>query len=231
MRSLLQNLIRKYDKEVDYLEVRVEESESTAIGFSGRSTDIISQSIEKGGCVRALIKGGWGFSSFNQIDEDNLEHHIRSAIKQAGLIGDEQSQLADVECVDKVIPLNVIADPRDVSLDQKVGILKSYNEMILQSDPQIQSSRVGYRDKYAKIYFSTTEGTYLEQEKIDVSGSLMPIAIKNGQSQQSSVGFGSSTDFRVVKGLERKLSDAIDEYCGIFLKNAIFPFDCLKHPK
>jgi len=208
MKSFLNALIKTFETEVDYMEIRIEESESTSIGFRGPSIENLSQSSERGGCVRALYKGGWGFATFNKLDEDTMKYFIQSAVRQATLVGKDKSRLADVPVTDIIIPLNVKNDPRDVPLQQKIEILKSYNEQILNAHELIRMSSVRYSEKYAHKWFANSEGSYVEQEVIDLGGGLVPVALKDGQTQMASVGYGSSNDFNVVLGREKELEKA-----------------------
>jgi TldD protein len=208
MKSFLTSLIRKYSAEVDYLEIRIEESEDTQIIIKGKSIDSMRQSSEKGGCVRAIFKGGWGFSTFNSLDIDNLDYFIRSAVKQALLVGKDVSQLAPVPVIDAVIPICPIVDPRAVPLQKKVELLKTYNDMIMGSNPLIRMSSVSYSDTYQHVWLATSEGTYIDREHLDLGGGITPIAVKDGQTQMSSVGFGSSNNYNVLLNLDDKVKDA-----------------------
>lgn len=208
MKSMLTSLLQNFIKDVDYLDIRLEESEETSIAFRGRTIDTLRQSSEKGGCVRALFKGGWGFVSFNIINEDNLKRHIRAAIEQAHIVGNTVSCLAPVPVIQDVVKLNVICDPRSVSLDRKMKILSDYNAQILDASPLIPMSSVSYADNYKHIWLATSEGTYIEQERIDVGGGLVPVAVRDGQIQMSSVGFGSSNNFDIILNKEAELTEA-----------------------
>lgn len=208
MKSFLNALIKKYETEVDYIEIRVEESESTLIGFRGPTIESLRQSSERGGCVRALYKGGWGFATFNKVTEDAIEYFIQSAVKQAKLVGKDTSRLADVPVVDVTLPLNVKNDPRDVSLQRKIEILAAYNKQILEAHELIRMSSVKYSEKYAHKWFANSEGSYVDQEHIDLGGGLVPVAMKDGQTQMASVGFGTSNDFNVIAGHEKALAEA-----------------------
>ncbi len=190
---------------MDYLEIRVEETESVSISFRGRQLDALREASERGGCVRALYKGGWGFCTFNRLDSANIEKFIASAIKQARLIGMEESILAETKVVDVTLPLNVINDPRAVSLSRKIEILKTYNDLILDAHPLIPMSSVSYADVYTHTWLATSDGSWVDQEKMDIGGGLVPEAVKDGQTQRSYVGFGSSNDFNVVCGNEKTL--------------------------
>ncbi|MBN1295462.1 TldD/PmbA family protein [bacterium] len=208
MKSFLKAVISKQAADVDFLEIRIEESETTQIGFRGPSIESLSQSSERGGCVRALYRGGWGFATFNSINEDSVTYFIRSAIKQAKLVGRDTSRLAPVPVVDVVIPLNVINDPRNTPLERKIQILRNYNDQILNAHEVIRMSSVRYLEKYTHKWFANSDGSYVEQETIDLGGGLVPIALKNGQTQMASVGYGSSNDFHVILGKEEKLEQA-----------------------
>lgn len=208
MKSFLNALIAKHQQDIDYLEIRVEESESTTIGFRGPGIEGLKESSERGGCVRALYKGGWGFATFNKLTEDSIDHYLQSAVKQARLVGKDKSLMAPVPTVVKVLPLDVENDPRKIPLSRKVEILSRYNEQILQADKLIQMSSVRYAERYSHKWFCNSEGSYVEQESIDIGGGLVPVGLKDGQTQMASVGFGSSRDFNVLLGKEKELETA-----------------------
>lgn len=203
----MKNLLREAvsGKAADYLEVRVEESHLTTIAFQGSSLDRVGQSVSYGGNVRALVNGGWGFASFNRLED--LEANIAAAIRQAELIGRVlrgKSQLAPVPVVEDIVPLEVKNDPRSASLESKVRLLQDYNEAILSFGDPVTSSSLYYFDKYTRLYFANSEGAYIEQEKIDLAGRISAIASRGGQSQQGTFSFGSTNDFGVAFGLQDK---------------------------
>ena len=49
----------------DYIEIRIDEGEATRIQYRGRELEEIDRSTSRGGDVRALVRGGWGFRSFS----------------------------------------------------------------------------------------------------------------------------------------------------------------------
>ncbi len=208
MRSLLKETVRHQD--ADYLEVRAEESVRTLIRFAGPHLDQIGTSVSFGGNVRALSNGGWGFASFNDLA--SLPAMARAAVQQARLIGAvqrEKIRLAPVPVVDAVVGLELDRDPRGVSLERKKQLLEDYNRRILEFGSPIQSSSIFYFDKYTRLYFANSEGTYVEQEKVDLGCNLMAIASTQGQSQQAMAAVGSTRDFDVVRGL----GDRVEEVC------------------
>ena len=55
------------DTGADYVEVRIEENAGTRIAYKGRELEDLGRTINRGGSVRALVRGGWGFVSFNEL--------------------------------------------------------------------------------------------------------------------------------------------------------------------
>lgn len=209
MESLVTALVRRTD--ADYLEIRVEESRATRLEFRGPTLDTVSQSVDCGGNVRALVGGGWGFVSFNRLDD--LEGKVELAVRQARLTaaaGGEAVRLAPVSPVRDRVAALLKGDPRQVRLQDKKDLLTGYNERVLGFGRCITSSSIRYFDRFTRVHLATSEGTYIEQEKADVGGSIAAIASRDGQTQQVSVPFGSSDDYGVVRGLERE----IDESCA-----------------
>ena len=110
MRDQITSALKGQD--ADYIEVRIEEGESSRIQYRGRELEDIGRSTSRGGNVRALVNGGWGFISFNEIGE--LRGKVALAVKQARLVGKEESKLAPVApVVDTVMP-TVRKDPRAI---------------------------------------------------------------------------------------------------------------------
>jgi len=205
MKNVIQSLLNKYATDVDYIEVRLEDTKGLSIIFKGKHIDTLDYSLELGGCVRALVKGGWGFSSFNNLN--NLENHMKMAIQQAQIIGNSVSSLAPVPAIQDHVTLEVDVDPRDVSLDKKISILKDYNDLMLQY-PGVTTSSVRYFDKFTEWTFANSEGSYIVQEKMDLGCGMTPIAQRDGQNQMLSVGAGSTNSFNALLGKEKSLQEA-----------------------
>jgi TldD protein len=188
----------------DYIEIRIEEGEATRIQYRGRELEDIGRTTSLGGNVRALVKGGWGFISFNDVSD--LKVKVEKAVRQARLVGKEESKLAPVEPVVDIVPPEVKKDPSVVPLAQKKGILDEYNDVIW-SIPKVQTSIIGYSDRYKKVNFASTEGSYIEQTKVDVMARFNAVARDGSDVQQSSLSLGSNGDY----GLMEKLHSDVGE--------------------
>ena len=187
----------------EYLEVRLEESQNSHISYRGRELDSVDRSNATGGNVRALVKGGWGFVSFNSFE--HLAERIQQAISQARLVGGEKSVLAEVPPVVDTVTSGVGLDPVSIPLAQKKPLLDEYNEIICNT-PGIQTSNVGYIDAHKKVIFLSSSGTHIEQERADVTLRLTAIAAKDGDVQQIGLSLGSRGNFDAIKGLHEQIA-------------------------
>ena len=92
-------------------------------------------------------------------------------------------------------------------LTDKKRYLDEYNE-IIWTTPGIQSSVIGYGDGQRKRYFATSDGTYIEQSRVDVNLRVMALARRNGDVQQAGFSIGSLGDFSFVESLHQEVSEA-----------------------
>jgi TldD protein len=198
----LTDTLKRY--RADYIEIRLEESQSSHIIYRGRELESIDRATAIGGNVRALVKGGWGFVSFN--DFEKLPGRIEQAVKQARFVGGEKSLLAEVApVVDKVLA-GVSQNPVTMPLAEKKQLLDEYNEIIWRT-PKIQTSTIHYGDGHKMVIFLNSSGTFVEQERMDITLRLTAIAAKDGDVQQAGLSLGSQGDFNQVKGLHQPIAE------------------------
>ncbi len=202
MRQLILDALKAHDAE--YVEIRMESAQSAHLLYRGRDLEEIGRTTSAGGCVRALIRGGWGFVSFNEPGD--LKEKVSMAVRQARLVGNEQSTLATGEPVQVTVPYVIKKDPLSVPIADKKKLFDEYNEVIW-STPKIQTSNIGYGDSRRKVIFANSEGSYIEQEKVDVSLRVSAMARSDGDIQQSSISIGSNGNYGVVEGLHGRVKE------------------------
>ncbi len=203
MRQQIEQALKGQD--ADYVEIRIEERESSRIQYRGRELEDVGRSTSRGGNVRAMIKGGWGFSSFNKIE--GLRDKVALTVKQARLVGKEESRLAPVDPVVDIVAPQIKKDTSSVPLAQKKRILDEYND-IIWATPKIQTSILAYGDGKKSVIFANSEGSYIEQTKDGLSLRVVVVAREDGDVQQVSLSVGSSGDFTFVEGLQEQVEDA-----------------------
>ncbi len=201
MRDLINDALR--GKKADYIEVHVEESETTAIRFRGHDLEEVGRSRALGGNVRALVRGGWGFASFNDVR--NLRTYVEAAVHQAELAEREPLTLAPAPVVQDRVEAGARRDVRGVSLDDKVKLLQGYNELLWATAP-LQTTTARYNDLVGRTTFADSEGTFIEQERLDLSALLVAVARKDGDVEQAFLSVGSQGDLGIMEGRERDVA-------------------------
>ena len=221
-RSEIEAAIR--GQRADYLEVRLDETATNRIVYRGRELEEIGRTRSFGGNVRALLRGGWGFVSFNEPSE--LRKRVEEAVEAAGHVGKETSQFAEVAPVGDTVPLELKNDPRTVPLAVKKKMLDRYNETILSVDG-VTSTNITYSDAHKRVLFASSEGSYIEQERIDVVSRLSATARKNGDMQQASMSLGALNDFSYIETLgetARHLGErAVELLAAPYVEAGTFP--------
>jgi len=193
-------VIKKYN--ADYIEVHLEESQACQISYRGRELESVSRSASVGGNARAMVRGGWGFVSFNDLAD--LPGRVETAVRQARFVGSGESQLAEVEPI-VATALSIDKNPVTMPLAEKKQKLDEYNEIIWRT-PEIQTSLISYGDGYKKTVFLSSAGSYIVQERADIILRLTAIAARNGDVQQVGLSAGSRGDFSAIGGLHRDVA-------------------------
>ncbi|MEN9208353.1 MAG: TldD/PmbA family protein [Gloeomargarita sp. GMQP_bins_120] len=203
----LQDTVARYSSRVDYLDIRLEQSESLRLGFRGPRFDAVDRALSLAGGIRACYRGGWSFVTFNGLEE--LADRVEEAVEQARLIGHEQTQLAPVPPVVDYVRAEIARDPRTVPLAEKRDLLRHYNDLLLSYDPRIQTTSVSYRERFGVTYLVTSTGTNLAQERLDVSGMFGVVARGEGLVvRQGYESVHSRADYRVMMGLDEQVRAA-----------------------
>lgn len=203
LKTRFQAIFDKHRRDYDYMEIRLEQSEENAILMRKSCLENLSVNLESGGNIRVAKNGGWAFVVFNDLAD--LEEMAESAVKQANLVGRSKCTWASVEPIVDEVRLNHSGDPRKVSLSEKVEIVKKYCHMIDSYGEPIAMSHFRYADKFSTITFANSEGSYIVQEKCDLTGLILVYASRDGMTETDMIGFGSTDDFGVIYGLEDEI--------------------------
>lgn len=202
MEKLINNAIKL--AKADYVEIRIQEGLSTGISYVGKELENIGENTSFGGCVRALVKGGWGFVAFNDID--NLPKYVEMACEQARFVGTQEILLAPVPVTNDSVKTKVSVNPADIPLSDKESLCNRYNSIILSSK-HIQTSNVRYVDSRGTVYFANSEGSFIVQETIFCGVSLLAMARDGMNVQQSYYSVGDLRGFQNVQNQEQKCEE------------------------
>ena len=162
--------------------------------------------------------------SFNEAAD--LRKRVEEAVAAARHVGRETSALAQVEPVVDKVALVVQKDPRLVPLATKKDILDRYNETMLAVEG-VTSTNITYSDGHKRVTFASSEGSFIEQERIDVVSRLAATARRNGDMQQASMSLGALNDFSYIETLDetaKRLGErAVELLSAPYVKAGTYP--------
>jgi TldD protein len=201
------DLIHRYRGQVDFLAIRLEQSESTTVLLRGTKVETLSEEFSLGGQVRACHRGGWGFTSFNSIRL--LQERIEEAIAAAKWVGTSVTTLAEIAPVQQSIPLQLLGtNPRDISLRRKKELCAHYAEVLREASPDIVTVSVRYLDGLQKVLYVTSEETAIEQSWVDMEMRFAATARQDQSVQTGRETTGSRNAFEDLEGLEPQVRQA-----------------------
>ncbi len=206
-KNLLTDLMQQYNHQVDFLAIRLEQSDGTSILLRGDQIETLSEGIALGGQVRACYKGGWGFATFNQLS--TLKERIEEAISAARLIGEDETLLAPVDPIEITcqLPLNG-TDPRQISLEDKKALCDRYNHLLRSYHDQIATTTIRYGDSTQQMLLVTSEGTILEQRWSDLEMRFAATARKGDIVQTGRETTGSRQGYEDLLNLDLQVIGA-----------------------
>jgi len=190
----------------DYAEIRIERSESTVLSYMGPVLEDIGTTFTLGGCIRVCVKGGWGFASFNRIDD--LSKSALAARKMAKLAAGERTVLASVKPAIKTIKDKVAVDPSSITLEEKHERVKKYNDLMLKEN-KIVTTNVDYRDSKKNIWLHTSDGTILHQEKIRTGIRFVAVAKDGTNIQRGIKSFGDTRGYDTILNHEDEVMNIV----------------------
>jgi TldD protein len=201
------DLMTQYRHQVDYLAIRLEESEGTDILLRAGKVETLSEGLSLGGQVRACFRGGWGFASFNQLEA--LAEQIEGAILAAQLVGDDETMLA------AIVPIKAChytamtgKSPREVSLLHKKNLCTHYDQILQSVDDRITTTSVRYNDVTQRMVLVTSEGTHIEQSWSDMEIRLAATARNGDTVQTGRETNGSRNAFEDLENLDEQVQSA-----------------------
>ncbi|MEL6578781.1 MAG: TldD/PmbA family protein [Cyanobacteria bacterium J06621_12] len=206
-KNRLTELIAQYRDRVDFLTIRLEQAAETNILLRASKIETLSEGIAMGGQVRACHRGGWGFSTFDDLD--SLIARIEEAIAAAKMVGDSATVLAAVDPVQTVchVPLKG-SDPRAVSLGAKKALCDRYDELLRSYSDCLTTTTVSYGDSSQRIIIATSEGSVIEQSWCDLEMRFSATARKDDVIQTGRETTGSRQGYEDLTRLDQQVVGA-----------------------
>ncbi len=151
------------DLGASYIEVRGESGFIEYIQMDDGRITALTQRIERGVAIRALVDGAWGFVTTGDLD--NLDNAVSDAVsiaRAAAPSRQEPIELAEAKAYEDVIETNPKSDPRHVPIEEKIQYMTDMTKVIHDFDSRITNTTLSIRTASGEKYLLTSEGTKIQ---------------------------------------------------------------------
>ena len=202
MRDLLTKLttLAKEKFQAEYAEARAQNLFKTMFTMKEGRVEAARQGIENGVALRVLVNGAWGFASVGSLDATVLSEAIGDACgmaKAASLRMKTPIKLAKVPVVEDHVKAMPKKNPAAVGIEEKIENAAQTTKVAMSLDKRVKSCTVDYMDLTGASYLATSEGTYIEADKLYVWSKITASALQNGVYTFSREELGSTSGYEL----------------------------------
>jgi TldD protein len=202
LKDILTNIndtaVQKFGAE--YAEVRAQTLYKTMLTMKEGRVEAAKQGIESGVALRVLVNGAWGFASVGSFKPEILASAVSDACKMAKTASSRLKnpiKLAEIKTVEDRVQVKPKKDPSKISMEDKIKTALAINKTTLTHDKRVKSCTIDYLDLSGTNYFTSSEGTSIEQDKLYVWSRITASALSNGVFAFSREEIGSTAGYEV----------------------------------
>ena len=170
--------------EAEFYDIRVLRGSRTRIVLDNGKLEEISQAPFQGAAVRALFGGAWGFVTTDAVDD--LGPEIESARSMARKIDRQEDLRLAPAMPGKSLAVPVKKDPRDLSLEEKVALLREIEGAAKVAG--VSSTQAVYMESDLALHYQSSEGLDLESKMTRMGFYITAVAHRNGIYQTDGEG-------------------------------------------
>jgi len=147
---------------------------------------------------------------FNSLED--LSERVADAERIARLVSaevNERLELPPAPPIQDEVRVSLPKDPRTIPLREKQALLQRYNERMLKESPEIVSTVAAYADSFKVVTIANSEGTYIVEERPDITLFLAALARREDTNIQMAFEMaGEAAGYELVENQEEKAAKA-----------------------
>ncbi|MFA4029709.1 MAG: hypothetical protein GDYSWBUE_001003 [Candidatus Fervidibacterota bacterium] len=207
---------------ISYADVRVVETRFEELVVKNGQPEVIRSSCTVGFGVRLICDGAWGFASSSRLSDDEGKSVAKLAIEVAKASAVQKKRdviLAPVKPVRAKHKTPIEIDPFEVPLEERLSLLMRADEL-MRSVEGIQVSEACMSLWRRKKLFVSTEGSVIEQERVEVGAGITATAVRGSDVQRRSYPAAHGGNF-AARGYEFILSLNLEEHARRIAMEAV----------
>ncbi|MHA1301554.1 MAG: TldD/PmbA family protein [Candidatus Helarchaeota archaeon] len=202
MKDILTKYIDQGLKSVEFIDIRIIESQSFMVKIVNGTSREIVEANDKGIGVRAFKSGSWGFSCSNNLDNASILKTMKNAIKLASA-GEkkvrEKFKLKEFKAVQKSGKIPAKIKIEDVDIEEKIDYALNLDKQGKEFDERIVNTNVVYMDGSIKELICNSYGTFVESTNSIVRALCSNYSLENGLRQRGFSSIGGTGGYEIVK--------------------------------
>lgn len=163
MREIVEKAV---NRGADFCDIRIVEKVSTFLEFKDGKLQSIDSGLDRGGGLRTISGGAWGFSSFTDTSRESLEKALDVALDTSVQLADKVSPkaiLAEVDAIKEEFTWAPKKDPLPVPIETKLELIRDMHEAAEEVDG-VHSVTTAYGDARETTRIINSEGADLRSE-------------------------------------------------------------------
>ena len=188
----------------EFADLYFEQNRSTVIVFEEDRIEKVISGLDIGMGLRVLFGRRTIYSFTNQITEEvlfDLARKISRVVKEDGeekvirLIHHPQASFPKPLVRESSFPVK--RNPKDISIEEKISMVKRANDLVRRLDPHVRQVKVLYRDVGQILSVADSEGALTEGERIGTVFSVQVVSAKGDAIQAGYEPVGGTVGFEL----------------------------------
>ncbi|HEY8173041.1 MAG TPA: DNA gyrase modulator, partial [Dehalococcoidia bacterium] len=149
-----------------YADVRVVRFKSESVAVRNKNVEALASDESLGFGVRVIVDGYWGFASSHNVTLQEADEVAAEAVRIArasAIVRGPRADIGPPQASSGSYRTPFVKDPFAVSLDDKIALLLSANQL-MSSVPNIISAEGNIYCQREDKLFGNSEGAWIEQE-------------------------------------------------------------------
>ncbi len=186
MKDLIQNILDLAKlKGVTYADIRVVHRQFEEVEVKNGNVEALTHDIDLGFGIRLFYHGAWGFACSSKVTKGEMESVLGKALriaKASSTVRGESISFPSTSPVVDQYKNSYSTDPFSISIETKLNLLLMADE-ILRKNKKVKISEAFMGSYKTEKTFSSTEGSWIEQEIVECGAGIAATAIEGGEVQ------------------------------------------------
>jgi TldD protein len=193
--------------EADFADIRYESRRDASIILAGSDLKSVVESTTDGYVVRVLRSGGFASATVTRLED--VPEGLKLAAEGADAIvgsGGKPTELCSVEPMEDSAQPELDGDPRAVPLEDKISLVRGYNEGMLSRD-RVATTNLSYTEVSRDKYYVSSEGAAINESLLTTGIGGEVIAKKGNLVQNIRLSIGGSDGYNRLVGRDEHFQE------------------------